>query len=484
MSAAIAEVRPRSAQEPIQQLFSLAVPLDLSLTDTEADLAHAAQHLSEQTRILKLVEASADQMAAASAGNAERLLSVSEVTAGASKILSQAARGTLATVSQAQTYATDLAMTANDIDVQAMAAEGQVNDLRRASDGIQKIAREIQMLAVNAGVEAARHGAAGRGFAVIAEAIKGLADQTRLATDAMGKHLTGLGATVSSLQHSCKSNLDHARRMDDATSEAALQSAGLGEAQSAVAEVTARLGQAVSSVEQLANTSKEMGTRMHEGVSQIAQASERITASSERLGDILKLSESITSCLMEMDASLPTSSLADMCQATAHQIGELLEASVKAGEISCEDLFDEQYRPIEGTRPEQFLTRFTGLTDRLLPDVQERLLGSDPRIAFCAAVDRNGYLPTHNRKFSQPQSQDVVWNAQHCRNRRIFNDRAGLSAARNRNPVLLQSYRRDMGGGRFMIMNELASPIMVEGRHWGAFRIGFQLQGGQHGRMG
>ncbi len=89
-------------------------------------------------------------------------------------------------------------------------------------------------------------------------------------------------------------------------------------------------------------------------------------------------------------------------------------------------------------------------------------------------MDRNGYLPTHNRKFSQPPSQDPDWNAQNCRNRRIFNDRTGLASARNTRPILLQTYRRDMGGGQFVVMNELAAPIMVEGRHWGAFRIGFR----------
>ena len=67
---------------------------------------------------------------------------------------------------------------------------------------------------------------------------------------------------------------------------------------------------------------------------------------------------------------------------------------------------------------------------------------------FCAAVDRNGYLPVHNRIYSQPQQPgDVAWNTAHCRNRRIFDDRAGLSAARNVRPYLIQNYPRDMGNG-------------------------------------
>jgi methyl-accepting chemotaxis protein len=98
----------------------------------------------------------------------------------------------------------------------------------------------------------------------------------------------------------------------------------------------------------------------------------------------------------------------------------------------------------------------------------------DQRIAICAAVDENGYLPTHNQKFSQPQGSDPVWNAANCRNRRMFDDRTGLAAARDTNRFLLQTYRRDMGGGEFVLMKNVSAPIVVGGRHWGGFRIGYR----------
>ena len=46
--------------------------------------------------------------------------------------------------------------------------------------------------------------------------------------------------------------------------------------------------------------------------------------------------------------------------------------------------------------------------------------------------------------------------------------------AANTKPFLLQTYRRDMGGGNFVLMKDLSSPIFVSGRHWGAFRMGFR----------
>ena len=91
--------------------------------------------------------------------------------------------------------------------------------------------------------------------------------------------------------------------------------------------------------------------------------------------------------------------------------------------------------------------------------------------------DRNAYLPTHNHVFAEPQRPgEPVWNAANCRNRRKFDDRAGLAAARNTKPVLLQSYQRDMGDGRLVMLKEVDAPVMVRGRHWGCLRLAYKLR--------
>jgi methyl-accepting chemotaxis protein len=83
-------------------------------------------------------------------------------------------------------------------------------------------------------------------------------------------------------------------------------------------------------------------------------------------------------------------------------------------------------------------------------------------------------LPTHNPNYRKPQGSDPVWNSANCRNRRIFKDRAVEKVAANTKPFLLQTYRRDMGGGNFVLMKDLSSPILIQGRHWGAFRMGYR----------
>jgi methyl-accepting chemotaxis protein len=112
----------------------------------------------------------------------------------------------------------------------------------------------------------------------------------------------------------------------------------------------------------------------------------------------------------------------------------------------------------------------------LLPDIQEPLLADDKRMIFCAAVDRNGYLPVHNAIYSRPQKPgELAWNTANCRNRRIFDDRAGLSAARNVRPYLIQSYPRDMGNGVVIMMREIDAPVRVFGKHWGGFRTAYKI---------
>ena len=158
------------------------------------------------------------------------------------------------------------------------------------------------------------------------------------------------------------------------------------------------------------------------------------------------------------------------------ELTKIFENGVASGAISIEDLFDTDYIEIPGTNPVQHRTKFLDWADHTLPIFQEAFLARDKRMVFCAMVDRNGYLPVHNKIYSHPQRADnVAWNTANCRNRRIFNDGAGLAAGRNQRSYLIQSYARDMGNGITIMMREIDVPIRVRGRHWGGFRTAYKL---------
>jgi len=166
----------------------------------------------------------------------------------------------------------------------------------------------------------------------------------------------------------------------------------------------------------------------------------------------------------------------DRAKDGARRISKVMNELVETRRISLEDIFDTEYVPIPGTNPEQLDTKFVALFETVLPAIQEEIVASDAKMAFCAAVDRNGYLPVHNAIYSKTQRRDdPAWNAANCRNKRIFDDRAGLSAGRNTRPFLIQTYARDMGNGNIIWMREVDAPILVQGRHWGGFRTAYKL---------
>ncbi|UPK05013.1 methyl-accepting chemotaxis protein [Bradyrhizobium sp. 170] len=155
---------------------------------------------------------------------------------------------------------------------------------------------------------------------------------------------------------------------------------------------------------------------------------------------------------------------------------KIFENGIDSGAISMEAVFDTNYVEIPGSNPVQYRTKILDWADRALPPFQEAFLAKDKRMAFCVMIDTNGYLPVHNKIYSHPQRPgDVTWNTANSRNRRIFNDAAGLAAGRNQRAYLIQSYARDMGNGNMVMMREIDVPIRVKGRHWGGFRTAYRL---------
>ena len=208
----------------------------------------------------------------------------------------------------------------------------------------------------------------------------------------------------------------------------------------------------------------------------VDSTSQGIELTHERVLRLIDTSESIVQSTALLGDSGEDAPFIHAVRQLSAQVTEQMEAALAAGRTSMQRLFDRNYRPIPGSNPEQFLTESTALLDEILPPIQEPALELDRRIVFCAAVDVNGYLPTHNRKFSRPPSAGPVWNTAHCRNRRLFDDRVGLKAGRSTDAFLLQVYRRDMGGGEFKMMKDLSAPIFVQGRHWGGLRLAYSFE--------
>ena len=176
------------------------------------------------------------------------------------------------------------------------------------------------------------------------------------------------------------------------------------------------------------------------------------------------------------EAEEETAPMIASVQDLAARITAALTQAVDSRAMTIEDLFDSDYRDIPGTNPVQYNNRSVAGLEKILPPIIEPALDADPRLAFVIATDINGYVAVHNRRYSHPQRpDDPDWSLANCRNKRMFDDRAGLLAARNRRPFLVQSYLRNMGAGRVVTIKELDAPIIVNGLHWGGTRMGYVM---------
>jgi methyl-accepting chemotaxis protein len=160
-----------------------------------------------------------------------------------------------------------------------------------------------------------------------------------------------------------------------------------------------------------------------------------------------------------------------LAQTGAKSMERILGEALANGQLTSEELFDEHYLPIPHTEPPKFSTKYDRFTDRAVQALEDEFL-KDDQIVFAVLVDRNGYLPTHNTKYSVPLTGDREKDKAGNRSKRMFNDEVGLAAARNQKPFLKQVYQRDTGEK----MWDLSVPVYVGGKHWGGYRIGFSME--------
>ncbi len=335
---------------------------------------------------------------------------------------------------------------------------------------IAAIAMQVNTLAINAKIEAARAGDAGRGFAVVAEAINALSQQTRDAATRITRNIETLTDWMALLGTEAQGIASTAETVIDLT----------GASDSALTQIENSMQQAFDQVARIADRTQVVGAAMASfspnlvGIeAAVTRTTNGIKSTHERINRLIDRSEQIVQSSAALGGTTKDAPMIDYVRQLAATASSRLEQAIAAGQITQAQMFDRTYRPVPGSDPVQVVTGFTKLMDQVMPDIQEPALHFDDRVVFCAAVDVNGYLPTHNRKFSQPQGGDPVWNMANCRNRRIFDDRVGLKAGRNTDPFLLQVYRRDMGGGAFAMMKDLSAPIIINGVHWGGLRLAY-----------
>ena len=473
MSVAQARIQPGDAPAPsdtrrlVDQLSNRIGGLGVELADVAGNLREVAGHVSTQAERFGHLQETAETMVSANHAIATASRAVQTATSAAVGEITQSR----AVVETAVQHISELIEAVGRIEQRLGAVGTALAQVAKVSGSIEAIAKQTNLLALNATIEAARAGAAGRGFAVVASEVKSLAEATRQATHLIADTVRDLDGQVGSLIGE--------------SGEASLRAKNAGEGAGQIQGIIVRVqdgftsvGKEIDGVAKAATSNLAHCDMVIDELGNLARgvdlSSTDLRHADDRVAKLLDLSENLIELIADSGVETSDTPLIRAVIDTAKQISAAFERAIERGEITLDRLMDENYREVPGTDPKQYLTNYVEFTDRILPPIQDPLQKADARIVFCVAWAKGGYLPTHNPNYRLPQGRDPVWNNANCRNRRLFNDRAVKKVAANRKPFLLQTYRRDMGGGNFVLMKDVSSPILVRDRHWGAFRMGFR----------
>jgi methyl-accepting chemotaxis protein len=467
MKLAPAATVPTDVEGLVDQLANRIGGLGVELADVAGNLQEVAGRVSIQSERFGHLQQTAETMVSANHDIAGASKAVQSATTAAVSEITQSR----AAVETAVKHIAELIEAVGRIELRLGAVGTALAQVAKVSGSIEAIAKQTNLLALNATIEAARAGAAGKGFAVVASEVKSLAEATRQATHLIGDTVRDLDGQVGSLigesgdaSLRAKNAGEGARKIQSIIVRVQDGFTSVGREIDGVARAaTSNLAHCDSVIDELGNLAKGVDL-----------SSTDLKLADERVARLLDVSEGLIDLIAASGVETSDAPLIRVVIDTARRISAAFEAAIERGDVDLDQLMDENYREIPGTNPKQYLTDYVALTDRILPPIQDPIQKIDPRIVFCVAWAHGGYLPTHNPNYRLPQGPDPVWNNANCRNKRLFSDRAVKKVAANTKPFLLQTYRRDMGGGNFVLMKDLSSPIHVRGRRWGAFRMGFR----------
>lgn len=267
-------------RQTIQHIAGSATQLASAAEELSAVTEEASKGLQQQNNEIDQAATAVNEMTAAVEEVARNAVSTSEASGQSNQAAREGRDRVVETVGAIQTMTQDVQNTA--VLIEGLATQGR--DIGKVLDVIRAIAEQTNLLALNAAIEAARAGEAGRGFAVVADEVRALAHRTAQSTQEIEKMVAGIqngtGEAVQSMQQSnlrTQNTLEIARAAGVALEQITQSISLINERNLVIASASEEQAQVSREVDRNLVNIRDLATQSAAGANQTSAASHELS---------------------------------------------------------------------------------------------------------------------------------------------------------------------------------------------------------------
>ncbi|BBP56977.1 methyl-accepting chemotaxis protein [Pseudomonas sp. St316] len=238
-------------RDTLQRISGSATQLASAAEELNAVTDESARGLTQQNNEIEQAATAVNEMTSAVEEVARNAVSTSEASKNATTSAGDGRDLVQETVSAIERMSADVQSTATLIGNLA----NESRDIGKVLDVIRGLADQTNLLALNAAIEAARAGEAGRGFAVVADEVRALAHRTQQSTSEIERMI---GSIQSGTEHAVDSMRNSTERAESTLNIARGAGMSLDTINTAIVEINERNLVIASAAEEQAQVAREV----------------------------------------------------------------------------------------------------------------------------------------------------------------------------------------------------------------------------------